>query len=1033
LAHQEVTSDTLGFRLSPQQLGLLERTGATAGAVQCAAILRPGIAADAVREALESAAAAHEILRTTFPRPAGMRGRHQVVHGELPIEWATGSVGPLAAVLDREAARPFDLDRGPVLRALHQPGGEDAVLVLTALAAAADPISLLRLTRAIGAPAAGGEEPVQFADYAEWRHALAAGEEDAGNDEGRAFWSRELEDLPRPPRILFSRFDAREPRPTATVPIALGRPLIAAVERAARSAGVSTAVFLEAAWHALLMRLSGAPGLVAVRWLDGRAQPDLDEAVGPYAQPAPIRSRLEPATSFAELVDQVHRAGNEAARQQDHAGAAEIDALLRAVPVGFWAVAVGELPAAVREIAFLSAPAPRQSLVLHCLAQPTATRLAVSYDSAAVDPADAVEIAARFPTLLASAAADAARPVAKLALTDAAERTRLLASASGPPAVRPADPVHELFEQRASEAPGRLAVTGPDGDALTYAELNERANRLAHHLRDRGVARGVTAGLCMERGDAMLVALLGILKAGGAYVPLNPEHPPARIREQLEQAGSALLVTHDHLLGALGSMAETVVCPERDADVLAGCSGSNPDHVAGPDDLAYVMYTSGSTGVPKGVGVTHGNLANYTAYMVERLAGDREPLAFAVLSAITTDLGNTVLFPALASGGTLHVIDPQRAIDGEALADYAREHPLDVIKIAPSHLATLLAPGPRAADALPRRWLITGGEVLTWELVAVIRALSPGCRLMNHYGPTEATIGCCTYDADATPRADAATVPIGRPVAGARVHVLDESLEPVPDGVPGELCVGGAGVAAGYVNAPEETGRRFVPDLAGEGRAYRTGDRVRRLRDGAIEFLGRLDDQVKIRGFRVEPGEIEAALARHPLVRQAAVIVDDAEGGDRRLVAYVVAAERPTADELRTFLAATLPDYMLPSAFALVDNVPVTASGKVDRRALAALAAVAAKRETSFVPPRDPVEEEIAAIWSELLGVDRVGVFDDFFSLGGHSLLATQAMIKIRRRHGEIPLRALLAASTVASLAEVVRSAGQPLAGGGAD
>jgi acyl-coenzyme A synthetase/AMP-(fatty) acid ligase len=313
---------------------------------------------------------------------------------------------------------------------------------------------------------------------------------------------------------------------------------------------------------------------------------------------------------------------------------------------------------------------------------------------------------------------------------------------------------------------------------------------------------------------------------------------------------------------------------------------------------------------------------------------------------------------------------------------------------------------------------VLGGEALSWELVERIRALGASCRILNHYGPTETTVGSCVLEV--TGSGTGPSVPIGRPISNTRAYVLDRHLEPVPAGVPGELCIGGAGVARGYVNRPDETAERFVTAFGSE-RLYRTGDRARLLRDGTIEFQGRLDQQVKIRGFRVEPGEIEAALLRHPAVRQAAVAVRDTAHGDAQLVAYVVAAPEPTVEELQAFLGESLPDYMVPSAFATLDALPFTPSGKVDRRALPDPATIQAQRDAEYVAPRDPLEEEIAAIWADLLGVERVGVLDDFFALGGHSLLATQMIIRIRRTHGDIQLHALLGAPTVAALADVIR------------
>jgi len=375
------------------------------------------------------------------------------------------------------------------------------------------------------------------------------------------------------------------------------------------------------------------------------------------------------------------------------------------------------------------------------------------------------------------------------------------------------------------------------------------------------------------------------------------------------------------------------------------------------------------------------------------------------------------------SGGCVRLIGAAASMDGELMAEELAGERLDVLKIAPSHLQALLAAD--VADALPTQWLIVGGEALTWELVERIRSLSPGCRILNHYGPTETTVGCATYAVDPQRREDSATVPIGFPLAGIRAHVLDGRMEPVPAGVPGELCVAGAGVASGYLGDAEQSGGGFTQDPfapgSDAGRMYRTGDRVRRLRDGAIEFLGRLDDQLKIRGFRIEPGEVETALLAHSSIRQAAICAEEDHTGGRRLVAYAVCAEQPAVQELRAFLAARLPDHMIPATFRMVESLPLSASGKVDRGALAGMAELQAQREAEYVAPRDAVERQIAEIWGELLGVERVGAFDDFFALGGHSLLATQATMRIRRAYGEVPLRALLAAPTVAALADVVR------------
>jgi amino acid adenylation domain-containing protein len=451
-------------------------------------------------------------------------------------------------------------------------------------------------------------------------------------------------------------------------------------------------------------------------------------------------------------------------------------------------------------------------------------------------------------------------------------------------------------------------------------------------------------------------------------------------------------------------------------------ASANLKHLNEPDDLVYVMYTSGSTGLPKGVAVTHANLVNYSLAVAERLAlAEEEELQFAVVSAISTDLGNTAIFPALLCGGCVNLVAPETAMDPQAFAALAEARDIDVLKITPSHLGALLA-GSDSAAVLPRRTLVVGGEALSWDVVDDVQSRAPSLKIVNHYGPTETTIGSCTWDlAAGAMRQQSATVPIGRPIANSYAYVVDASDELLPPGVAGELLLGGAGVARGYVNRPEETAERFVEDPFGAGRVYRTGDRARYLPDGAIEFLGRLDDQLKIRGFRVEPGEVESGLARHSAVRQAAVRASQDASGNARLVAYVVTTSDVSGDDLHAFLGESLPEYMIPSAFVSVDSMPLTASGKIDRLALPDPDTAHAEREARYVAPRDEVEEEISRIWGELLGLERVGVFDDFFELGGHSLLATQVIMRVRRVYGDVPLQAMFIAPTPAGLAEVVR------------
>jgi amino acid adenylation domain-containing protein len=526
----------------------------------------------------------------------------------------------------------------------------------------------------------------------------------------------------------------------------------------------------------------------------------------------------------------------------------------------------------------------------------------------------------------------------------------------------------------------------------------------------------------MERSASSIVALLAVLKAGGAYVPLNFEHPAARLAHQLTETQARVLLTETSVGERLPDFDGTVLVVDGDPAELQARSELGPLPVNEPDDLGYVMYTSGSTGTPKGVCVTHRNLVTYVAGVLDRLElADPMGVAFAAVTALSTDLGNTSVFPALLGGGTLHLVAPGDAIDRSRFASYLRSHPIDVLKIAPTHLRALID-GDETQAVLPKRWLVLGGEALSWQLVDRLRALAPTCQILNHYGPTETTVGTCTFEVGAASRLGS-TVPIGRPLPRARAYVVDRNLRLLPIGVPGELCIGGDGVASGYLAQPEQTQERFLPDpFADEtaARLYRTGDRVRALADGDLEFLGRTDDQVKIRGYRIEPGEIQSVLGTHSAVRQCAVVARPS-GDDHELVAYVVPQGDVSTDELRVFLGESLPAYMVPAKFVSLSALPLTASGKIDRRVLPDPAEFELAAE--YVAPRTPLEEELARIWADLLGVDRVGVNDDFFALGGHSLLATQAVIRIRNTIADIELHSIFDAPTVATLADAIVAA----------
>ncbi|HST57265.1 MAG TPA: amino acid adenylation domain-containing protein, partial [Longimicrobium sp.] len=613
-------------------------------------------------------------------------------------------------------------------------------------------------------------------------------------------------------------------------------------------------------------------------------------------------------------------------------------------------------------------------------------------------------------------------PVADARLLPDEELRRVLADGTGPAAPAPSHtPAHRLIEAQAARTPNADALVLGD-DALSYGEMNRRANRLARRLVALGVRPETRVGIVAERTLESVVALLAVIKAGGAYVPIDPANPADRAAAMVADAAIRLVVGPDvHAATVAGWGAEFV-----SVDGGAGEDDSDLPVDVGPDALAYVIYTSGSTGTPKGVMVRHAGLTNLALAFVDAHGfGPADRVLMVPPLSFDASVGD--VFPVLVSGGALVLHPAPGELNGARALAFCRAHGVTVVDV-PAALwgqwaDELASRGP--VDPAPLRMVMMGGEAAALDRAdAWARTTGGAVELVNHYGPTETTV-CATLQktVDGTAwRGLAASIPIGRAVANTRVYVLDGRGWPVAAGVHGELCIGGAGVARGYGGRPGLTADRFVPDpFSGEpgARMYRTGDRVRWLADGTVEFRGRTDHQVKVRGYRIEPGEVEAALLAHPGVREALVMVREDEPGRRRLVAYVGApGEHPTAAALREGLRARLPEYMVPGAFVVMDALPMTRHDKVDRRALPAPAADAAE---TYVEPATETDRTLAAIWAEVLGVPRVGARDDFFELGGHSLLALPLVQRVNETFGvEVPLRALFNAPNVAGMGAAV-------------
>ncbi|KWH03957.1 non-ribosomal peptide synthetase [Burkholderia territorii] len=1003
----------------------------------------------ALQRALDHVIERHDAWRTTLV-DNGEGIVMQRIHARLPVTIATLDLrgespaardAQAARIAERDAGTPFDLSSGPLLRATLIALADDRHrLLLTAHHAITDGWSSRcafdELAAAYSAYAQGRDPslpalPIQYADYADWqRDMLAGGEGERQLD----YWRDALRDVPGPLALPVDR----QPGATRTlhgarVSVRLPDTAAADIRRLARDAQATVFTVLLAALDAWLSRLTGETDVVVAVPVAHRQRPETRALLGLFLNTVALRVRVAPTLPFRALVDAARTAALDAVAHQD---------------VPFERVVDAVKPPVKRGDEWLRVKFAQQFDARHDSVLPGATAvatpgpdLAARFDFALdfTDDAHGIELVAAYATDCIDAGTARAWLDSYAALVAAAahepHRTAAALPCDASPALcQPRDgralsvehaDVVAAFARQAAAYPHRVALADASA-SLTFAELDDASNRVAHALTLRGVAAEAPVIVCIERSARFVVGLLGALKAGALAVLLDPAQPAARIAAAAADCDARwALVAHGRDVAAwpAGSTAQPL-----DVDALA--QDATLAHAAGVrvaphrEQGAYLIYTSGSTGTPKGVVVSHGALADYVQGMLDELAFAPDA-SFAMVSTVAADLGHTTLFGALCAGRTLHLLPAACAFDPDFFANEMRRRDVGVLKIVPSHLQALLdARVP--ADVLPRHALVTGGETLTWALVARVAALAPACRVINHYGPTEATVGalvCDTAAIAADARDPASGVPLGGPLPNARALVLDAFGACVPAGATGELYLGGPGVARGYLNRPAQTAERFVPDPFSAGaRLYRTGDRVRLRADGRIAFLGRIDDQVKIRGYRVEPGEVSAAVRAAGPVAQAETLAIEHDGR-LRLATFVVMRDGAAFGEaaMRTALGATLPDYMMPAQLVALARLPVTANGKIDRAALRELAA-APVATASGDAPQGPVETTLAEVWQAVLKAQHVGRDDNFFELGGDSILVLQVIARARKRGVRFTPKQLFDGPTVAELARVAKS-----------
>ena len=990
--------------------------------------LRGALDEVALRQTFAALMERHETLRTTFDERDGEPC--QVIHAqvELPLARLDLSTQKDAEVQARrlaeeEAARPFDLRDGPLLRlTLLRLANDDHVLLLTLHHIVSDGWSIRVLMDEFAAlyhAALDGIEaqlpvlPVQYADYAQWQRALLAGGE---GERQLAWW---VERLGRDNPVLALATD--RPRPAqqsyrgGSLGFELDVELSERLKTLARSQDVTLFMLLLSAYGVLLRSWSGQDDLRVAVPVANRQQLETEGLIGFFVNTLVYPCRIDPQASFADLLASLKPLALGAQAHQDLPFEQLVEALqperslawnpLAQVKFNF-GFDVSTLPTAGAlrlELFSEEQYGARFDLALDMAEAGDDGRLRGSFVFARdlFDASTVARIAAVFAWQLEQLCARPFEPLARLVPAPAEARSQL----AGERRPWPAANVLHLFARHRDTRLDETAVEAWDG-RYRYADLDAAVNRLAHALRAEGLGPGERVALCQARGARWVMMLLGVLKSGAAYVPLDPALPAARLRELLAESGARRVLVDDAEIAAIFGDAALRVGAEGPQDFPSHA----PSVAIAPASPAYVIFTSGSSGQPKGVVVSHGALANYVQGVLTRLDGQPGE-GWAMVSSVAADLGHTSLFGALCSGGRLCLASAEEVADAERFAAFMQGRAVDVLKIVPSHLAGLLDAAPQPASVLPRRLLVVGGEATSAPLLARLRELAPALRVVNHYGPSETTVGVLTREwrtGDALPDGSLA---IGRPLPNVQVRVVDAQLASVPLGVPGELLIAGDGLAEGYLGQPELTAERFV-ELDGE-RHYRSGDRVRLRADGEIEFLGRLDEQVKIRGYRVEPGELAQVLKRLPGVRDAQVVAEREGDGPMRLLAWCVADG--DAETLRQALAAEVPEYLLPAHLMLLPALPLTANGKVDRQALPRPGAATTPHDEQ---PLSELENQLAAIWQAVLKVERVGAEDNFFELGGDSILSLQIIARTRKLGFKLSPKQLFERQTVRQLAQ---------------
>lgn len=978
--------------------------------------------AERLRAALAATAQRHEALRTSFGSQAGSKLPLQVVAGKSRVLWnevdainlPSAELEMLIREISVSEANAASKDLENPLRSMCVSTASDTVILLitvSPLCADFRSLSVLLedLINAYGsAEDLADAEPVQYAQFSEWQNDVLSSEAATPG-----FVSQQLQKSSAA-KLSFEKEGSGE-FVSAAIRLTLSRELVAAVKWFAESNGADIASVWLAAWQALLWRHLRQPQIVVARSFDCREVEELRDGIGPYAKYLPLGGEPGLAPSFLSLTSQLSEQLRRMLDWQQHAPVPQDSD--SGFPFRFDCFDLTEdTKAAGTTFTVLAQSACTELCKLKLEIQHNARDWEAEFlfDTRHFSPQDVACLAEQYVALLNEALAQPGKPVPALDMNGASHSKKLQLWRNTEQPNTDEALLHNLFEQQVRYYPERIAVHDEHG-ILTYLELDQRANQVAHLLKEKGIAPDSVVGICMERCTAMVVAILGVLKAGGAYLPLESSYPQERLGYMLNDSSAPVIITQTKLRDRFAACTRELVLIDR-WEEICGYSPTPAVSEVAARNLAYVIYTSGSTGRPKGVMVEHYGAVNYVRWAIESY-GAREDAGAPVHSPLAFDLTVTGLWAILAAGKTVHMIPENEGIEGLSKA-LSGETIYSLVKLTPAHLESL----GELADVhqgCATRCFVVGGEALKQQTASLWLKRAPGLRIVNEYGPTETVVGCCTYDAKVENERN--EVPIGREIANLRMYVLNENLEEAGLWEAGEIYIAGHGVARGYLGRPDLTAERFLPEPGTEfqgQRMYRTGDLGRRRLDGNLEYIGRCDEQIKIRGYRVELGEIEAVLAAEPGIKGAAVVTSG-KGGEMRLVCYLVAENGAhlEANDLRSALSKKLPEYMVPDQYIVIDAMPLNPNGKVQKRDLPDPGRYRPKSHSCYAAPTSKVEQVLAEIWCEVLGASRVGRNDNYFALGGDSMRSVRLVALARKKDIHISLQDLFQYQTLWELA----------------